>query len=550
MAHNDRRKIHEPCGREVAHTLDGRPYTHKCVSAAPGPEGFEDPAPKGTTTFPVSAAAPTVEGMDDTLEDPTAPFPGTAEKGPWFGAMYPGRCDVNECRIEEGDRIRADGQGGYECEDCGSFDDTMDRHVRVSLGLAEDSAQGTPADTDWQALASAAAKRHTSQAADPAPADPDPFEDPTAPEDRPVKLNVSGQPKARRDYLKRYIVIDPDLGDFRRTKGEGKPYGISRATTFNKHAQNTIALNAWSKRNVVMGASMRPDILRKAHGLTHDTAREALDRIADELETAAGAKVASDEGTFLHEFCDQVDAGLKTWEDAPAAYQQDIRRYVQALADAGLEPVPGLIERTTFIREYGGVAGTFDRCLFHRPSGTYLIGDLKTGQTMKYAMDETECQIWTYAHGINQTGIYDWNTDTWTRQYGPAPGGWLPPVREDVGVIIHMPVQGKEAGEVYLRLANLERGKAYADLNYAVKSYEKSKVLPFAIPGAPETAAEAPVETPANPTPAGTWEHMFAAVQSAEEAATLWTRAVDARVRQDELDALVAIAQKALADKG
>lgn len=328
--------------------------------------------------------------------------------------------------------------------------------------------------------------------AEPVPAalpTPDQFMDPAEPE---VELNVSGQPPARRDYLKRYIVIDPDLGDFRRTKKERKPFGITRATTFNKHAQNTIALNGWSKRNVVMGASLRPDILRRAHGLHHDKSkeeRETLDRIVDELETAAGAKVAADEGTFLHGFCDQVDAGLKTWQDAPKAYQQDIKRYVEALEAKGLEPVPGLIERTTFIREYGGVAGTFDRIFYHRPSGQYIVGDLKTGKTMKYALDETECQIWTYAHGVNQTGIYDWNTDTWERAWPDMtdrdPDEYSPiTVSETVGVIVHMPVQGPEAGEVYLRFADLERGRAYAELNNAVKSYEKSKVRPFEMPAA------------------------------------------------------------------
>lgn len=355
---------------------------------------------------------------------------------------------------------------------------------------------------------------------DPAPAAPsgrdfptaDEFLDPAEPE---VKLNVSGQPPARRDWQGRYIVVDPDLGDFRRTVKEKKPKGITRATTFNKAAQNTISLRAWSKANVVRGASLRPDILRRAHGLTWDDNKDELLKIVDELETAAGAKVAADEGTFLHGFCDQVDAGLKTWADAPAAYQQDIKRYVEALAKEGLEPVPGLIERTVFIREYGGVAGTFDRIFYHRPSGQYIVGDLKTGKTMSYAMDETECQIWTYAHGVNQWGVYDWNSDGWMREY---PFGDLPTVSEKVGVIVHMPVQGKEAGEVYLRFADLECGRAYAELNHAVRSYPKSKVRPFAMPFAAPAEPEA---APAEPA-VRNWHAEFKAVTSREQANALY----------------------------
>lgn len=572
-----------------------------------------------TSGKPVSAPAPTVEPMDDEddtqdFRDPVSPTRAATDeetyqstKGPWFGAMYAGTCDGCFDRIHEGDRIRADGQGGYECTPCGDN--------------GEDAIVVVPVADDWQEQASAAAKRHQTlltlaaegpsgdmasdafareqeraaerlaqiqpylnrpapmptadEFMDPAPVermfikspeekivlptpdeflsgphahsasdaanaygsmggadlmDADEFMDPAIPD---VKLNVSGQPEARRDYLKRYIVIDPEIGDFRRTKKERKPFGITRATTFNKHAQNTIALNGWSKRNVVMGASLRPDILRRAHGLHHDRSkdeRETLDLIVDELEKAAGAKVAADEGTFLHEFCEQVDAGLKTWQDAPAAYQQDIKRYVEALAAEGLEPVPGLIERTTFIREYGGVCGTFDNVYYHRPSGQYVIGDKKTGKTMKYAMDETECQLWTYAHGVNQTGIYDWNTDTWCPVlFDPARG----PVRvsEAVGVIVHMPVQGPEAGEVYLRFANLERGRAYAELNNAVKSYEKSKVRPF----------EMPVLS---------WEARFAAVTSGEEATALWREAKAAGKAGVELNDLVEIARTALRSKG
>lgn len=519
---------------------------------------------------PVSDPAPTVDAMDDTTPgqcpEPKCTCGGDGgpghelaviaygddpvdDKGPWFGAMYDGTCSDCDGAIFEGDRIRADGQGGYECEDCGDVpgDELNPEQPLVEGWSTEMPAEHQPGQPPaevpyWQQQASAAAKRHL---ASPGPRGeeqpvPDVFEDPTP---SAPKLNVSGQPKARRDHMKRYILVDPGLGDFRRSKKEKKPQGITRATTFNKAAQNTTSLNAWGKRNVVMGASLRPDILRRAHGLTHATGKDELDRIVDELETAAGAKVAADEGTFLHKFCDQVDAGLKTWRDAPPAYQQDIKRYVEALAEEGLEPVPGLIERTTFIREYGGVAGTFDRIFYHRPSGQYIVGDLKTGKTMKYAMDETECQIWTYAHGVNQSGIYNWNTDTWGLAFGPE--GPVT-VSEKVGVIIHMPVQGPEAGEVYPRFANLVRGRAYADLNHAVRAYEKSKVLPFELSADPRE----PVQELLNPDLPETWQQLMQASQTVEEARTVWVRAAESGASQTCLDDLQELALVLFPGKG
>lgn len=38
-----------------------------------------------------------------------------AKWGPWFEARHPGRCSACDTRIHEGDRIRADGEGGYLC---------------------------------------------------------------------------------------------------------------------------------------------------------------------------------------------------------------------------------------------------------------------------------------------------------------------------------------------------------------------------------------------------------------------------------------------------
>jgi hypothetical protein len=46
-----------------------------------------------------------------------------AHYGPWFDAAYPGRCQDCDERIEPGGRIRADGEGGYLCAECGREED-------------------------------------------------------------------------------------------------------------------------------------------------------------------------------------------------------------------------------------------------------------------------------------------------------------------------------------------------------------------------------------------------------------------------------------------
>lgn len=40
------------------------------------------------------------------------------EKGPWFPARFEGTCDTSGDFFDEGDEIRADGQGGWEAREC------------------------------------------------------------------------------------------------------------------------------------------------------------------------------------------------------------------------------------------------------------------------------------------------------------------------------------------------------------------------------------------------------------------------------------------------
>lgn len=43
--------------------------------------------------------------------------------GPWFTAGFDSDCDECGGPIDEGDRIRSDGEGGWLCEECGDDDE-------------------------------------------------------------------------------------------------------------------------------------------------------------------------------------------------------------------------------------------------------------------------------------------------------------------------------------------------------------------------------------------------------------------------------------------
>lgn len=388
-------------------------------------------------------------------------------------------------------------------------------------------------------------------------AEPDPFELPTQPA---TVVNVSGQPDARYEWYGKqnrgYLVKLPETGDFRRYKN-GKPRGLTRATTFNKAATDQNSLTDWAKRNVLIGASKRPDLVAKAHGLTHEENRDQLMKLVAELETTAGAKVSADIGTLIHELTEQWDAGTITMADVPAAYQPMIVLYTATLQEAGLRPVPGLIERTTYIPEFGGVVGTLDRVYYHERSGQYVIGDVKTGKTLQYGMDEIETQEWIYAHGVNNAGVYDWNTDTWHTAAGASnPDGHPQSVREEYGepdtpvivseewgVVIHMPVQGPDAGKVTLVRADLQRGRRHAEVCHDVRVQRANKPKPEAWTG-DEFGTQAMTPELSHTD----WRSAFSTVVSKGDAAQLWQAAYDAGVPPEEMERLKGLADARLAE--
>ena len=483
-----------------------------------------------------------LEGDDMDFDDP-APAHLPVIKGPWFGANYAGRCSSCADAIYEGDRIRSDGQGGYECEDCG---EDPERIVAV-----------TERASDWQGQASAAAKRHVAlqtlaaegpsgdmaslaferEQAAAAALLADEFDDPAMPEQPKPVMSVSGQPKkVLRDHLGRYAVVLPGQTELEVYKSSGNPVGRTRATTFNKSATDKKNINDWGKRNVLIGASRRRDLVLQAVGLTHEYDKDRLNALVMQLEETAGSKVGSDLGTYLHEFTEYMDAGLKGPGDAPHEFQASLWAYERALANAGLEPIRSLIERTTIIREYGWVCGTFDRVFFHRPSGQYIIGDLKTGKTMDYGKNETETQLWTYAHGVNQNGVYDWNTRTWDEPHTLDDVNVRLEVSETVGVVVHMPVQGPQEGTVQLLWADLESGRAHAEVCAAVSARPKGKMKAWGDGPAPLAPPEFP------------WELRFAEVTTQAEATTLWRLAKHEGIAGVRLNELIAIARLALAE--
>jgi hypothetical protein len=189
----------------------------------------------------------------------------------------------------------------------------------------------------------------------------------------------------KHDSYGRYKLVHPDTG---------KPVKWTRATTFAKSVQDTYALSMWSQRMTLKGAALRPDITAAVIALDVKADKDRVNGLVGDAKKAAGDKVAANKGTAVHAFTEDRDrrlVGLPVKDrEVPEEFAATVDAYAEILGAFGLEPVPGLIEFTTAVKQYE-VAGTSDRVyrvtrditvqLGNRTvtlyAGEYVIGDVK-----------------------------------------------------------------------------------------------------------------------------------------------------------------------------
>lgn len=354
----------------------------------------------------------------------------------------------------------------------------------------------------------------------------------------------------------------------------------TRATTFAKSIQDTFALSQWAQRMTLKGATLRPDIVAAAGTLEVKADRERMNDLVEDAKKAAGDKVAANLGTAVHSYTEHRDKGQDV--DIPEEHQPTVDAYSTVLEEFGLEPVPGLIEFTTAVMQFE-IAGTSDRCyrvtrditidLNGRPvtlyAGEYVIGDVKTGADLSYGWQEIAIQLAIYAQGLNSSGVWSWETRTWSRPEDPTQPGVQIQVRTDVGVVPHLPVDRSTTGAPLATLyaVDLQAGWAACVLCGQVRDWRKESKLatplkvadlvqapvqagkqgrpaaPAAVSGPPATAPKAEV-TGREPT----LEERARAVRNKGEASTVFQAATKAKISRAELDRLIDIMQRKLAE--
>jgi hypothetical protein len=350
--------------------------------------------------------------LDGAEDDPDAGESG--DSGPrYFASRYDGTCCTCMGRFDSGDMIRRnpDGGGGYEGEECCGEENQVlpERPKAVARTL-------------------------------------------------PVTAG-------------RYRFPHPVTG--KHTSGQ-------RASKYAEGIQDKYALDQWKGRMIVLGMAIRPDLIEKALSAlrNEDPAkvaklkREYLNKVAEDARLAAGSKTRAKKGTQLHAYTEEIDAGTRELADVPEDYRRDAEAYVTALADAGFAPVVGLIERSVYCDELG-VTGTFDRVLrctrdtqvvdldgrqvmVHE--GEFVIGDVKSGDNIESPWLEILVQEAVYAHAINENGIAVQDEPGGPWRWSPLADQGVDKVREDVGIVMHIPYGTHECSLYFADLITGWRG--------------------------------------------------------------------------------------------
>ncbi len=153
------------------------------------------------------------------------------------------------------------------------------------------------------------------------------------------------------------------------------------STLIKKVDTNTNALDAWKKRQVLLGAARRDDIILgvKALGAAdpvlgwNEPTKKKLNAWAEDCMTAAGSSAGATEGTAMHDLTERVDRGEPIDQVAaglPGPAAASLRAYAKLRELNGWRSVE--IERTVVCDELE-VAGSFDRIDFV-PTLTGLLG--------------------------------------------------------------------------------------------------------------------------------------------------------------------------------
>lgn len=211
----------------------------------------------------------------------------------------------------------------------------------------------------------------------------------------------------------------------------------TRVTTLKSTLEDQSLLEAWKRRQVVIGIKAEPKLLGEFGPQLDPSTRfgkNKINAIADRAIEIAGAHTGRERGTDLHTVIedDQFDRlDLDALDDETRTWFEGYRR---CLDDHKIKLLPEYSERTVVIPEIG-CAGTLDTIALD--NGLYRIGDLKSQKTLIFGQMSVCIQLACYSRAA-----FMLDQESWTWQN-------MPQVEQDKGVIIWAPAIEPGRAEVH-----------------------------------------------------------------------------------------------------
>lgn len=165
---------------------------------------------------------------------------------------------------------------------------------------------------------------------------------------------------------------------------------------------DTYNLQKWGQRMVVLGMSRDTSLAERVKEYGDD--RDALDRVAADALTKAGAHEGAERGTAIHGILERYDRGEPVNTEKSLRYvsaeeaEATCAAYQKLLDGAGLKIVPEYIERIVVQEKPFPMAGRFDRLVKRTRDGKLAVLDIKSSENAIEYPHKTAIQLAAYAN--------------------------------------------------------------------------------------------------------------------------------------------------------
>jgi hypothetical protein len=212
-----------------------------------------------------------------------------------------------------------------------------------------------------------------------------------------------------------------------------------RVTTLKSTLEDQWRLEAWKRRQVIMGIKREPKLLGEIGPQLDPSTkygRAKLDQLVERAIEIAGSHEGRERGSDLHEIIEAEQNGSLGLEELDEERRVWLDGYRRCLRAGGVTLLPEYSERTVVIPEIG-CAGTLDTIA--DDNGILRIGDLKTQKWEPGAFDRISlcAQLASYSRAA-----FMLDTESWTWKA-------MPQVNQEIGVIIWAPAVEPGKAEIY-----------------------------------------------------------------------------------------------------